>query len=99
VARYYFHYWCRGSLSVPDDDAGVELPDIKAAHRHALKLVQQTLPLFSDADETRGWWIEVADERDEHVITVLFPAKGTALYGLVRSLRSVPLKQFVDVSV
>jgi hypothetical protein len=99
VARFYFHYWHRGSLRVPDDEGGVELSNINAAHQHALKLVQQTLPLFDSADEARGWYIEIADEEDRHVLTVLFPAKGTALYGSERALRSVPADRLVDVRI
>ena len=99
MARYRFHYWCHGSISVPDEDGGIELADLQAAHRHALKLVRQTTPLFANAEEARGWYIEIADENDHHMMTVLFPAPGTALYGLVRALRSVPPEQIVDVRV
>jgi hypothetical protein len=97
VARFYFHYWHRGSLSVPDDEGGLELSSINAAHQHALKLVQQTLPLFKGTEEARGWYIQIADDQDRHILTVLFPAKGTALYGMVRSLRSVTPGRLVDV--
>ena len=38
MTRYHFHYWREGRLWVPDDDGGVELADLRAAHGYALKL-------------------------------------------------------------
>jgi hypothetical protein len=79
MARYFFHFRCRDGTSVPDAD-GAELADVEAAHLHALALVRQTMPLFSTAAEARDWIIEVADEEQLHVLTVLFPGLERVLY-------------------
>src|SRR3954471_24947589 len=72
MPRYLFHFALAHDF-VPDSE-GVELSDIKAAHRHALRLVQQTLRFFRKGAEWRGWIIEIADVEGNRVLTVLFPA-------------------------
>jgi hypothetical protein len=99
MARYYFHYWSEGRLWVPDDDGGCELADLRAAHRHALKLIRQTLHLFSNAHEARNWYIEIADDQNRPVLAVLFPSSGSALHGVLRVVSSVPADCIVDVHV
>src|SRR5215218_93698 len=99
MARYYFHYWSEGRLWVPDDDGGLELSDLRAAHRHALKLIQQTLHLFSDGHETRNWYIEIADDRSRAVLTVLFPSRRSAVHDVLRAVSSIPPEHVVDLHV
>jgi hypothetical protein len=75
MPRYFFHFASKHEF-VPDYD-GVILGSLSAAHLHATRLVSQTLPLLG-SDDPREWTIEVADERQLVVLTVLFPAKGMA---------------------
>jgi len=74
--RYYFHFVSRDD-QIPDVE-GVDLPNLRAAHRHALRLIHQTAPFIPDGPDWRGWRIEVACERTEKILTVLFPACATA---------------------
>jgi hypothetical protein len=71
MPRYFFHFASRDEF-IPDHD-GVVLDDLKAAHRHAMRLVWQTIPLMRGED-LRHWFVEVADESQLVVLTVLFPA-------------------------
>jgi len=59
---------------VPDGE-GVELTDLRAAHLHASRIIQQTMPFIADGPDWRGWVVDVRDEREGHVLTVLFPAR------------------------
>ena len=97
MTRYYFHFWCRGQ-AVPDHD-GAELDDLASAHRHALRLIRQTIPLFSGEDEARGWYIEIANEEKRAVLTVLFPRPGTTAYATARALAAPAAKRAVDVRI
>ena len=38
MPRYHFHFASRGGEQVPDPE-GVELDDLRAAHRHAVKVL------------------------------------------------------------
>ena len=96
MARYYFHYWSEGRLWVPDDEGGLELADLRAAHRHALKLIRQTLRLFSDGHEARNWYIEIADDQNRAVLAVLFPSRRSVVQGV---LRAIPPGHLVDLHV
>ena len=96
MIRYYFHYWCEGRLWVPDDDGGVELADLRAAHGHALKLIRQTLVLFSDDHEARNWYIQVADDQNRTVLAVLFPLRRSVLHEV---LQAIPRGHIVDLHV
>jgi hypothetical protein len=42
--RYFFHFASKDDLVA--DAEGVDLPDLRAAHRHALRLIHQTGPSF-----------------------------------------------------
>ena len=42
MPRYHFHFASRGGEQVPDAE-GVELDDLRAAHRHAVKLIRRTV--------------------------------------------------------
>jgi hypothetical protein len=76
MPRYFFHF-VSPQESVPDAE-GVELRDPRAAHLHAIKLVQQTMPFIADGPDWRGWVIDVRDGDRRSVLTVLFPAKRSA---------------------
>jgi hypothetical protein len=77
MARFYFH------LSTPDeyfhDDIGHDLNDLAAAHSVAIRLagrVETFVPFFLDrALNFRRWTVEVTNESQQRVITVMFPTK------------------------
>jgi hypothetical protein len=70
MPRYFFHFVSKEDF-IPDYE-GVALPNLKAAHQHAMRLVGHTIAALADED-LRLWMIEIADERQCVVLTVLFP--------------------------
>ena len=68
--RFFFHFWSRRRLI--RDTEGRELPDLAAAHRHAMLLIKKAAVLLDDL-EWRGWSIKVTDAADRTVLNVLFP--------------------------
>lgn len=74
--RYYFHFASKDDL-VPDHE-GVDLTNLSAAHRHAVRIIHQTAPFIPDGPDWRGWRIEVASERCEQILLVLFPVRSKA---------------------
>jgi hypothetical protein len=70
MPRYFFHFLSKDEF-IPDYE-GVVLANLNAAHRHAMRLVVQTIPALADED-LRHWKIEIADERQYVALTVLFP--------------------------
>jgi hypothetical protein len=73
MPRYHFHFASRGGEHVPDPE-GVELDDLRAAHRHAVKLIRRTALFTSRRWNAREWSVQVVDlERRRSVLTVLFP--------------------------
>jgi hypothetical protein len=77
MARFYFH------LSTPDerfhDNIGQDVNDLAAAHSIAVRLagrVETFVPFFLDrALDFRRWTVEVTNERQQRVMTVMFPTK------------------------
>jgi hypothetical protein len=69
-APIFFHFVSKEDF-IPDYE-GVALPNLKAAHQHAMRLVGHTIAALADED-LRLWMIEIADERQCVVLTVLFP--------------------------
>ena len=74
VPRYLFHF-SSGKESVPDN-VGTELPNLKAAHLHAVELIDKTVRFMSDVSDRRGWRIVVMDATEQPLLTVLFPRRG-----------------------
>ena len=73
MPRYHFHFASRGGEQVSDSE-GVELDDLRAAHRHAVKLIRRTALFTSRRWNAREWSVQVVDvERGWSVLTVLFP--------------------------
>ena len=73
MPRYHFHFASRSGEQVPDPD-GVELDDLGAAHRHAVKLIRRTALFTSRRWNAREWSVQVVDvEQGWSVLTVLFP--------------------------
>jgi hypothetical protein len=73
MATFYFH------LATPvghfHDGTGCDLPDLAAAHFKAIKAAQWMMMrsgLAEDELEWRGWSFEVADDRQQSRLRVLF---------------------------
>ena len=76
MARFYFH------LSAPDeyfyDSIGYDVSDLAVAHAVAIRFagrVVRFVPFFlNHALDIRHWTVEVTDESQQRVMTVMFPA-------------------------
>jgi hypothetical protein len=73
VPRYLFRF-SSGKEFVPDN-VGTELPNLKAAHLHAVELIDKTVRFMSDVSDWRGWRIVVTDATEQPLLTVLFPRR------------------------
>ena len=71
--RFYFNFLSQKNDEILDCE-GVELVDWLAAHRHAVRIVKQTVPFMPEGPDWRGWRIQVTDESRRHVLSVLFHA-------------------------
>jgi len=80
VQRFFFHFWSK-SQGYPDD-IGREVHSLKAAHRHALKLIDGVLSFRGMADEEPRWVVKIADAQGRIVLAILFPQR--------QSTRSTP---------
>ena len=76
MQRYFFHFWSK-SQGYPDD-IGRELHSLKAAHRHALKLIDGVLSFRGIADEEPRWVVKIADAQGRIVLAILFPQRQSA---------------------
>ena len=74
LPRYLFRF-SSGKEFVPDN-VGTELPNLKAAHLHAVELIDKTVRFMSDVSDWRGWRIVVTNATEEPLLTVLFPRRG-----------------------
>ena len=70
--HFYFNFISRDNDEILDCE-GVDLTDSRAAHRHAVRIVKQTVPFIPEGPDC-GWRIEVTDESRRHVLSVLFRA-------------------------
>lgn len=69
MKHFFFHFESKdGSVS---DAKGREFSDLASAHRHAMLLIRKIV-LLDDID-WRGWSINVTDENNRSVLSVLFP--------------------------
>jgi hypothetical protein len=71
--HFYFDFLSHDDDEIRDCE-GVELANWLAAHRHAIRIVEQTVPFIPDGPDWRGWRIQVTDESRRHVLSVLFHA-------------------------
>ena len=71
--RFYFDFLSHDNDEIRDCE-GVELANWLAAHRHANRIVKQTVPFIPDGPDWRGWRIQVTDESRRQVLSVLFRA-------------------------
>src|SRR5215211_2371527 len=76
VQRFFFHFWS-DDQGYPDD-VGREMGSLKAAHRHALKLIDGVLSFRGMAEEGHRWVVKIADGQGRIVLTVLFPQRQSA---------------------
>ena len=76
VQRFFFHFWSK-SQGYPDD-IGREVHSLKAAHRHALKLIDGVLSFRGMADEEPRWVVKIADAQGRIVLAILFPQRQSA---------------------
>jgi hypothetical protein len=70
VALFFFHLI--GSQQVILDDQGTELPDVKAAEAHALRIVRE---LGRNSPAAHAQSISVTDARGTEVARVPMPSK------------------------
>ena len=83
--HFYFNFISRDNDVILDCE-GVDLADSRAAHRHAVRIVKQTVPFIPEGPDWRGWRIQVTDESRRHVLSVLFRAPSRyAAPGLTQS--------------
>jgi hypothetical protein len=73
LPRYLFRF-SSATECVPDN-VGTELPHLKAAHLHAVELIDKTARFMSDVSDWRGWRIVVTDGTEQSLLTVLFPRR------------------------
>jgi hypothetical protein len=73
--RFYFDFLSHDNDEIRDSE-GVELANWLAAHRHAIRIVKQTVPFIPDGPDWRGWRIQVTDESRRQVLSVLFHASS-----------------------
>jgi hypothetical protein len=81
MARFYLH------LSTPDeyfqDNIGYDVDDPVAAHSAAVRLafrVEKLVPFFLDrALDFRRWTVEITNEKQEGVVTVIFPTNTRSI--------------------
>ena len=70
VCRFFFHVSSRHNFV--RDEQGFALADLKAAHRFALCMIDRVVENFSD---DLGWAtsvVQVTNENDEHLLSVMF---------------------------
>jgi hypothetical protein len=68
MPRYYFHLASKQKqLRDPD---GRELPDLDAAHRHAVKMIDKMM-LYLPHEDFDGWVVEVCNAADAVELVVL----------------------------
>ena len=71
MAHFFFHLVSKDKMI--RDPNGREFEDLSAAHQHAQTLVEKSILLLSHELNWTGWSINVSNENDDTVLTVLFP--------------------------
>jgi hypothetical protein len=92
MPRFYFH------LSTPDEDfpdiIGSDVSDLVDAHSRAVLLAKRVTMLsrFADhAPDFRRWTVNVTDERQRPVFTVIFPTNSVPR-GIVGGARALLIR-------
>ena len=68
--KYYLHV--ASKCTVYNDDRGVVLSDLAAAHRCAVSVILNCMREVTEKRDWRGWYVKIADETGTLII-VLFP--------------------------
>ena len=76
MPRYHFHFASRGGEQVSDPE-GVELDDLRAAHRHAVKLIRRTALFTSRHWNAREWRVQVVEHSGLERVDGPLPRCGT----------------------
>ena len=87
MPRFFFHFIHDGDRIY--DDVGLELPDLRSAHDHAMLLIQQATSHFADAPTWRDWIIEITDLGRRQRLSVLFPVVARAGFGTSSAVRAL----------
>jgi hypothetical protein len=74
MALYFFHMASKEQQLV--DEKGREMSCIRAAHQHALYLINQALT-YLKPDDVKGWMVKVANGSGCTELIVLFPVSHT----------------------
>lgn len=82
MQRFFFHFVSPDDLV--RDELGVMLADLAAAHAHAMRLVRELIPVLPEADR-RKWRIDICNEAQSHLVTVLFPVSTAKPKSTVRA--------------
>jgi hypothetical protein len=72
----HYHFEFRSNREHVPDPIGKELRDLKAAHQHALTLVEKTIRVLPTMPTWRGWRVVITDEQERALLAVLFPPRG-----------------------
>jgi hypothetical protein len=79
MPRYYFHFVHRRGWG--RDREGTELPDLRHAHVHAMRLLLEARTCLAGIATHSGWLVQITDEEGRSKLTVLFPATLVAAEG------------------
>jgi hypothetical protein len=71
MAKFYFHI-SSNEVYMPDQ-VGVEMSDLNAAYRHALKIIHNSMLYITDELIWQGWLVKIADEDGQSLLNVLYP--------------------------
>ena len=71
MPKFHFHFVAVGA-SVADPD-GKELANLRDAHRHAVRLIEQVTSNLSDLEDWSGWSVRICSPPHRLLLAVLFP--------------------------
>jgi hypothetical protein len=74
LPRFYFHM-TSGASSIFASE-GIELDDLSAAHRLALRIICETMEYLGPELACRSWQVQIADASGSEMLTVLYPSRG-----------------------
>ena len=69
--KYYLHV--ASKCTVYNDDRGVVLSDLSAAHRCAVSVIWNCMREVTEKRDWRGWYVKIADDTGQTLVIVLFP--------------------------
>ena len=72
LCKYYFHIASESTFH--NDDRGVMLGDLEAAHRYAVSVICNCMRLDTEEQDWRGWRVKIADDTGRTLVVVPFAA-------------------------